>query len=91
MAEVCDFDHGEGPKTRFFAYLTRKARANADNKTIFPEMRCTYHILAVILDDIEMLRDRLLGKQREEPVRSNGYRSVVGTAEWNKLKEIEAA
>ena len=46
--------------------------------------------LAVILDDIEMLRDRLLGKPREEPVRSDGYRSVVGTAEWNKLKETEA-
>lgn len=46
--------------------------------------------LAVILDDIEMLRDRFMGKSREEPKVSAGFRRVVGTAEWNKLKETEA-
>jgi hypothetical protein len=50
----------------------------------------THRILAVLLDDIEMLRDRFMEKQGEEPVRSDGYRSVVGTAEWQKLKEIAA-
>ncbi len=50
----------------------------------------THCILAVIFDDIEMLRDRFMGKSREEPKVSEGFRSVVGTAEWNKLKETEA-
>jgi len=46
--------------------------------------------LAVLLDDIEMLRDRFMRKRREEPVRSDGYRSVVGTGAWNRLKETAA-
>jgi len=29
-------------------------------------------------------------KRREEPVRSDGYRSVVGTGAWNRLKETAA-
>jgi hypothetical protein len=31
-----------------------------------------------------------MGKLRKEPKMSEGFRSVVGTAEWNKLKENEA-
>jgi len=46
--------------------------------------------LAILLDDIEMLRDRFMGKLREKPKVSDGFRSVVGTAGWNKLKEIAA-
>ncbi|EFL52312.1 hypothetical protein DesfrDRAFT_0801 [Solidesulfovibrio fructosivorans JJ]] len=46
--------------------------------------------LAILLDDIEMLRDRFMGKPREEPKVSEGFRSVVGTAEWQKLKETAA-
>ena len=42
--------------------------------------------LAILLDDIEMLRDQFMGKQREEPKVSDGFRSVVGTAGWQKLK-----
>jgi hypothetical protein len=38
----------------------------------------THRILAVILDDIEMLRDRFMAKQREEPTVSDGFRSVIG-------------
>jgi len=37
-----------------------------------------------------MLRDRFMGKRGEEPKVSDGFRSVVGTAGWNKLKEIAA-
>jgi len=43
--------------------------------------------LAIILDDIEMLRDRFMGKQGAQPKVSDGFRRVVGTAVWNKLKE----
>ena len=46
--------------------------------------------LAILLDDIEMLRDRFMKKQREEPKVSDGFRRVVGTAGWNKLKEMAA-
>jgi len=46
--------------------------------------------LAILLDDIEMLRDRFMGKLREVPKVSEGFRSVVGTAEWQKLNETEA-
>ena len=45
--------------------------------------------LAILLDDIEMLRDRFTGKLGVEPKVSGGFRSVVGTAEWGKLKEAE--
>ena len=45
--------------------------------------------LAILLDDIEMLRDRFMGKQGGEPKVGDGFRSVVGTAEWNKVKETE--
>jgi len=46
--------------------------------------------LAILLDDIEMLRDRFMGKQGEKPKVSRGFRSVVGTVEWQKLKETAA-
>ena len=46
--------------------------------------------LAILLDDIEMLRDRFMETQREEPKVSDGFRSVVGTAGWQKLKETAA-
>jgi len=46
--------------------------------------------LAILLDDIEMLRDRFMGKQGEEPKVGDGFRSVVGTAGWQKLKEAAA-
>jgi len=46
--------------------------------------------LAIQLDDIEMLRDRFKGKQGEVPKVSEGFRSVVGTAAWNKVKEAAA-
>jgi len=46
--------------------------------------------LAVLLDDIEMLRDRFMGKQEEEPKVNDGFRSVVGTGAWQKLKETAA-
>lgn len=47
--------------------------------------------LAILLDDIEMLRDRIMRKQREEPKVCDGFRRVVGTAGWQKLKEMAAA
>ena len=57
----------------------------------FPEKYVsTHHILAILLDDIEMLRDRFMGKLGEEPKVSRGGRSVAGTAEWQKLKETAA-
>ena len=46
--------------------------------------------LAIILDDIEMLRDRFMGKQGTESKVSDGFRSVVGTGAWQKLKETAA-
>jgi len=46
--------------------------------------------LAILLDDIEMLRDNYKKKLAEKPKVSRGFRSVVGTAEWQKLKETAA-
>jgi len=37
-----------------------------------------------------MLRDRFLGKQGEASKVHEGFRSVVGTAGWQKLKETAA-
>jgi hypothetical protein len=50
----------------------------------------THRILAILLDDIEMLRDNFKKKLAEKPKVSGGFRSVVGTAGWQKLKEIAA-
>jgi hypothetical protein len=47
----------------------------------------THRIHAILLDDIEILRDRIMGKQREEPDMSGGFRCVVGTGAGQKLKE----
>jgi len=48
----------------------------------------THRILAILLDDIEMLRDHFFKKKLAEKQKvSDGFRSVVGTAEWQKLKE----
>jgi hypothetical protein len=37
-----------------------------------------------------MLRDRFMGKLREKPKGSEGFRSVVGTGGWLKVKEAVA-
>jgi len=46
--------------------------------------------LAILLDDIEMLRDNFKKKLAEKPKVNGGFRSVVGTAEWQKLNETAA-
>jgi len=46
--------------------------------------------LAILLDDIEMLRDNFKKKLEAKPKASGGFRSVVGTAGWQKLKETAA-
>jgi len=43
--------------------------------------------LAILLDDIEMLRDNFKKKLMDKPKASGGFRSVVGTGAWQKLKE----
>ena len=43
--------------------------------------------LAILLDDIEMLRDNFKKKLTDKPKASGGFRSVVGTGAWQKLKE----
>lgn len=55
-----------------------------------PKCAATHRILAILLDDIEILRDRFMGKLREVPKVSGGFRSVVGTGAWQKLKETAA-
>jgi hypothetical protein len=50
----------------------------------------THCILAILLDDIEMLRDRFMGKQEAQPKVGDGFRCVVGTGAWQKLKETAA-
>ena len=60
---------------------------------VFPE-KCvvTHRIFAILLDDIEMFRDLFFKKKlTEKPKVSGGFRSVVGTAEWQKLKETATA
>jgi len=47
-------------------------------------------ILAILLDDIEMFRDLFMKKQEEEPKVGDGFRNVVGTGAWQKLKETTA-
>ena len=46
--------------------------------------------LAILLDDIEMLRDNFKKKLAAKPKESGGFRSVVGTGAWQKLKETAA-
>jgi len=46
--------------------------------------------LAILLDDIEMLRDNFKKKLEAKPKVSEGFRSVVGTGAWQKLKETAA-
>lgn len=51
------------------------------------------HLIAfstILLDHIEMLRDNFKKKLTEKPQASDGFRSVVGTAGWQKLKETTA-
>jgi len=55
-----------------------------------PKCAATHHILAILLDNVEMLRDNFKKKLTEKPKVSGGVRSVVGTAGWNKLKETTA-
>jgi hypothetical protein len=43
--------------------------------------------LAILLDDIEMLRDNFKKKLMDKPKAIGGFRSVVGTGAWQKLKE----
>lgn len=43
--------------------------------------------LAILLDDIEMLRDNFKKKLAEKPKVRDGFRRVVGTGAWQKLKE----
>jgi len=58
----------------------------------FPEKCVTTHrILAILLDDIEMLRDLFFKKKlAEKPKVSRGFRSVIGTGAWQKLKVTAA-
>ena len=55
-----------------------------------PNHVTTHRILAILLDDIEMFRDRFMSKQGEEQKVSDGFRSVVGTGARQKLKETAA-
>ena len=47
--------------------------------------------LAILLDDIEMLRDNFKKKLAEKPKVSGGFRSVVGTGPWVKVKVVLTA
>ena len=51
----------------------------------------THRILAILLDDIEMLRDNFKKTLAEKPKVSDGFRSVGGTGAWLKLKQTDAA
>ena len=58
---------------------------------VFPE-KCvvTHCILAILLDDIEMLRDNFKKKLAEKPKVSGGFRSVVGTGAWQMKETVPA-
>jgi len=56
-----------------------------------PKCAATNRILSILLDNIEMLRDLFFKKKlAEKPKVSDGFRSVVGTGAWQKLKETAA-
>ena len=58
----------------------------------FPETYVVTHcVLVILLDGIEMLRDNLKKKLEPRPKASGGFRSFVGTAGWQKLKETASA
>ena len=81
---------GKEQKRGFPRFCPRTAPADADDSLPSQKYVTTHRILAILLDDIEMLRDRFMEKQGEEPKVGDGFRSVVGTAEWNKVKEAAA-
>lgn len=56
MAEVCEFDHAGGPKTRFPTFLPQESHANADDMITHRKNVTTHRILAIFFDHIEMLR-----------------------------------
>jgi hypothetical protein len=76
-----------GANTRFPTFLPRTSLTDTGDSSIYHTLRATHRILAVLLDDIEMLRDRFMEKQEEKPKVGDGFRSVVGTGAWQELKE----
>ena len=81
---------GEGQLRGFPRFYPRTAPGNVEDSPPTQKYVTTHRILAVLLDDIEMLRDRFMEKQGGEPKVSDGFRSVVGTGAWQKLKETAA-
>lgn len=75
---------------RGFPRFYRTVQVNAHDRAFTQKYVATHCILAIFLDDNEMLRDRFMGKLGEEPKVSGGFRSVVGTGAWQKLKETAA-
>lgn len=82
---------GKDPKRGFPRFCPRTASANADNRP--PTQKCvsTYRILVIFLDGTKMLRDHFFKqKVAEKPEVSEGFRSVVGTDDWQTMKETAA-
>jgi hypothetical protein len=70
--------------------LPQNSPGQCHDRALTQKYVVTHRILAVLLDDIEMLRDRFMGKQGEVPKGGDRVRSVVGTGAWNRLKETAA-
>ena len=82
---------GKEQKRGFPRFCPRTAPADADDSLPSQKYVTTHRILAILLDDIEMLRDLFFKKKlAEKPKVNGGFRSVVGTAEWQKLNETTA-
>jgi hypothetical protein len=92
MAALCDPGPGEARKARFPSFLTSTVLSLPIRMAgpLTQKRVATHRILAVLLDDIEMLRDRFMRKQGALPKVSDGFRRVVGTAERQRLKETAA-
>ena len=85
------FNLGPGPKTKILSFLTLGDLARTCEYRFRRNSVTTHRILAILLDDIEMILNLFFKKNlAEKPKVSGGFRSVVGTAGWQKLKETAA-
>jgi len=90
MAALCDPGPGGPRKGRFPSFLASTVLSLPMTAPPLSKARSNSSHFHIILDDIEMLRDNFKKKLAEKPKASGGFRSVVGTGVWQKLKETAA-
>lgn len=87
MAAPCDPGPGEAPKACFPSFLSQGLPRPMRFLDFHQKYVATHRILAVLLDEIGMLRDNINNKRVTMPRENVGVRSVVRTGDWQKPRE----